>query len=184
MKAIPNIISIFRICLVPVFIIVYFTDTRDIKFYAVLVYAVAGLSDLLDGYLARKLDAQSKLGKLLDPLGDKLMTFTVMVCITITINIPLFIWAVSIMAAKEILLGIGGIVMHKKAHAELLPANLLGKTSTLVFFIVCVTLMLYKDIPNIAAILLVSAAILLTMIALGSYLVIYIRIMKTRDNSE
>ena len=184
MKAIPNAISIFRICLVPVFVIVYFTDTRDIKFYAVLVYAVAGLSDLLDGYLARKLDAQSKLGMLLDPLGDKLMTFIVMVCITITINKPVLILAVSIMAVKEILLGIGGIVMHKKAHADLLPANRLGKTSTFVFFVVCVTLMLYNDIPNFAAVILVSTAIILTLISLGSYLTAYINIMKTRSDSD
>jgi len=169
---------------VPVFVIVYFTDARDIKFYAVLVYAVAGLSDLLDGYLARRLDAQSKLGKLLDPLGDKLMTFVVMVCITITINKPIFICAVSIMAAKEILLGIGGIVMHKKAHAELLPANRLGKMSTFIFFIVCITLMLYRDIPVIAAVILVSIAILLTLVSLSSYLGMYINIMKTRNDSD
>jgi len=181
MKAIPNMISIFRIFLVPVFIIVYFTDDRDIKFYAVLVYAIAGLSDLLDGYLARRLDAQSKLGKLLDPLGDKLMTFTVMVCITI--DKPILIWAVLVMGAKEILLGIGGIVMHKKAHAELMPANILGKSSTFVFFVVCVTLMLYRDIPNVTAMILISVAVLLTLISLGSYLSAYIRLMKTRDKN-
>jgi CDP-diacylglycerol--glycerol-3-phosphate 3-phosphatidyltransferase len=178
-KVIPNIISIFRICLVPVFVIAYFYDNSDIKLFAVLVYAIAGLSDFLDGYLARKLDAQSKLGKLLDPLGDKLMTFTVMVCITI--DRPILIWAVLVVAVKEMLLGIGGIIMHKKAHAELLPANALGKTSTFVFFVVCVTLMLFRDIPDIIAIVLVSAAIVLTLIALSSYLNKYIKIMKNRE---
>ena len=184
MKAIPNIISIFRICLVPVFVFAYFTDARDIKIFAVIVYAVAGLSDLLDGYLARRLDAQSKLGKLLDPLGDKLMTFTVMVCIAIdNIDKPFLIWAVMLMFIKEALLGIGGLVMHKKAHAELLPANVLGKTSTFVFFVVCVTLMVYKNIPDITAILLISAAIGMTLISLGSYLIAYIKIMKARNKN-
>jgi len=181
-KAVPNIISIFRICLVPVFVIVYFTDVRDIKFYAVLVYAVAGLSDLLDGYIARKFDAQSQLGKLLDPLGDKLMTFTVMVCITITR--PVLIWAVLVFFIKEVLLGIGSLVLHKKARVELLQANSIGKASTFVFFVVCVTLMLYRDIPDPAALILVAVAICLTMVALAVYLLSYIKIMKSRSNGE
>ena len=179
MKVLPNIISIFRICLVPVFVVMYFYDDHDIKLYALLIYGVAGLSDLLDGYLARKLEAQSKLGKLLDPLGDKLMTFAVMICITI--DRPILIWAVLVVAIKEILLGIGGIVMHRLAQAELLPANVLGKTSTFVFFVVCVTLMLFRNIPDIIAIALISAAIILTLIALASYIGKYVNIMKNRD---
>jgi cardiolipin synthase len=149
----------------------------------VLVYAIAGLSDFLDGYLARKLDAQSSLGKLLDPLGDKLMIFTVMVCMTID-DRPILIWAVLVVAIKEILLGIGGLLLHKKAHAELLPANILGKTSTCIFFVVFVTLMLFRGIPDIIAITLISAAIILTLIALSSYLSKYIKIMKNRDKSR
>jgi len=53
-KFVPNILSVFRICLVPVFVIAFIADERDIKYYAILVYAVAGLSDFLDGYIARK----------------------------------------------------------------------------------------------------------------------------------
>jgi len=182
MKIVPNIISIFRICLVPVFVIVYFSDNRDVKLYAVLVYAIAGLSDFLDGFLARKYQAQSKLGKLLDPLGDKLMTFTVMVCITI--DRPILIWAVLVFFVKEILMGIGGLVLHKKAHVELFPANTLGKASTFVFFVVCVTLMLFRDLPDAVALALISAAIGLTLIALAGYLNTYIKIMKNRDKSD
>ena len=177
MKIIPNILSIFRICLVPVFIAVYFADNRDIKYYAVLVYAIAGLSDFLDGYIARKYDAQSKLGKLLDPLGDKLMTFTVLVCITITR--PILFWAALLFFIKEILMGIGGLVLHKKARVELPPANFIGKASTFVFFVVCVTLMLFRDLPDSIAIILTSGAICLTLIALAGYLRSYIRIMKS-----
>jgi len=176
-KAIPNILSIFRICLVPVFIIVYFTDDRDIKYYALLVYAIAGLSDFLDGYIARRFDAQSKLGKLLDPLGDKLMTFTVMICITITR--PILIWAVLIFFVKEALMGIGGFILHKKARVELPPANAIGKASTLVFFIVCVILMLFRNLTDFIAIALISVAICLTLVALAVYICSYVKIMKS-----
>ena len=178
-KQLPNFISVFRICLVPVFIVVYFYDNSDLKLYAVLVYAFAALSDFLDGFLARKYQASSNLGKLLDPLGDKLMTISVMVCITIDGLIPF--WAVIVAGIKEILMGTGGLVLHKKAHTELLPANLIGKTSTVVFFLVCVTLMLVRNIPGWAAVTMISAAIGLTFAALASYLSKYIKIMKNKD---
>ena len=182
MKIVPNIISIFRICLVPVFIIVYFTDNSDIKVYAVLVYAIASLSDFFDGYLARRLEASTNLGKLLDPLGDKLMTFAVLVCITI--DRPILIWAALAMFVKEILMGIGGIVLHKMANAQLLPANIIGKTSTVVFFVICVTLMLVRSVPDAAAIAMISGAIALMFAALASYILGYIKVMKNRKNPD
>ena len=191
MRSVPNILSIFRICLVPVFIVVYFTDNNDIKYYAILVYGIAGISDFLDGYIARRYDAQSKLGKLLDPLGDKLMTFSVLVCITITgitsmatATRPVLICAVILFFIKEALLGIGGLVLHKKARVELPPANKLGKASTFVFFIVCVVLMLFRNLPAPVTITMISAAMCLTLIALAGYIVLYIKLMKTQTNGE
>ena len=192
MKAVPNILSVFRICLVPVFIAAYFLDDRDIKFYAILIFAIAGVSDILDGYLARRFKAQSKLGMLLDPLGDKLMTFSVLICIAITM--PIILWAVIIFFIKEALMGIGGLLIHKKAHIELPPANIIGKISTVVFFLVCLTLMLLGNLSNaddfkLLAIILVSIATGLALVALASYIVSYIKIMKsvvksTGDNDD
>lgn len=182
MKFVPNMISVFRICLVPIFILVYFSDDSNNNIYAVLIYAVAAISDVLDGFLARKFQVSSNLGKVLDPLGDKLMTVAVMACITIDGLIPL--WAVLLVGVKELLMAIGGLVLHKKAHVDIPPSNLIGKASTVVFFLVCVTLMLYRSIPDWAAILLISVAIGLTFIALVSYLIKYIRIMKSIDSAE
>ena len=179
-KIVPNILSVFRICLVPVFVIAYFTDDSDIKYYAILVYFIAGLSDFLDGFLARKFNAQSKLGKLLDPLGDKLMTFTVLICITITR--PILLWAVLVFFIKEILMGIGGLVLHKKAHIELPPANIIGKISTIVFYAVCIAMMLFR-ISDEFAVILTSIAIGLALIALASYIISYIKIMKSRSKT-
>ena len=179
MKVIPNIISIFRICLVPVFVTAYFIDERDIKVYAILVYALASLSDFLDGFLARKYKAASNLGKFLDPLGDKLMTFAVILCITIDRG-GLLVLAVVVLGVKETCMGIGGFVIHKAAHAELPPSNILGKISTVVFFMVCITVMLFK-IPDTVVISLISGAILLTLLALVSYIKTYATVMRNRS---
>jgi hypothetical protein len=77
-------------------------------------------------------------------------------------------------------MGIGGFVLHKLAHAELLPANILGKASTVVFFLVCITLMLFRDIPSGAATAMISFALGLMLIALVSYINMYINVMKER----
>jgi len=176
MKIVPNIISVFRICLVPVFIVIFFNDDSDRKLYAVVVYVIAAFSDFLDGFLARKYDATSNMGKLLDPLGDKLMTISAMVCITIEGLIPF--WAVLVAGSKELLMGAGGIVLHKKARMELLPSNLIGKTASVVLFLVCATLMIFIKIPHWASITLISIAIGLTFMALVSYLNKFTRIMR------
>ena len=181
-KALPNIVSIARICLVPVFIAVYFIHESDIKYWAIMVYAIAGLSDLLDGYLARKFDAVTKLGKLLDPLGDKLMTFTVMVCITITSHI--LYWAVLVYFVKEVLMAIGGFLIHRKARVELPAANYIGKASTFLLFLVCVIMMFFRELPEYVEIALTTAAICVTLVALASYLNSYIKIMKSRPTEN
>ena len=170
----------------PVFVIVYFTDDSDIKYYAILVYIIAGLSDFLDGYIARRFEAQSKIGKVLDPLGDKLMTFTVLICITITnFSNYIFLGTVIVFFVKEILMGIGGLVIHKKAHAEIPAANFIGKTSTFVFFVVCAALMLFRThLSNLVIALMLSVAMCLSIIALFVYLSSYIRIMKSRPKKS
>ena len=187
-KVVPNLLSFFRICLVPVFVILYFIDDHEIKYYAILVFIIAGLSDVLDGFIARRYDAQSKIGKVLDPLGDKLMTFAVLICITISnFSNYIFLGAVVIFFIKEILMGVGGLIIHKRAHVEIPPANFIGKTSTVVFFLVCAALMLFRPhLSNLVTALMLTVAICLSLIALFVYLNSYIKIMKSRpkNNSE
>ena len=182
MRIVPNIISIFRICLVPVFIVVYFADGQDTKFWPAVIYALASISDFFDGFIARRYKVSSKLGLILDPLGDKLMTFSVLVCITVDGIIPL--WAVVVVGVKETLMAVGGLVLHKVANIGILPANMLGKTATVVFFIVCVTMMLFRCISDAAAIAMISFAIALTLVALAGYLKQFIAVMKTRDQGS
>ncbi|MBR2181146.1 MAG: CDP-alcohol phosphatidyltransferase family protein, partial [Oscillospiraceae bacterium] len=90
---IPNLLSIFRMCLVPVFVVVFFSDSPHAYAYAAGVYALAGITDVLDGIIARKFNLITKLGKILDPLADKMMTITVFVCISIAGLIPWWIIA-------------------------------------------------------------------------------------------
>lgn len=175
MKNVPNILSTIRIFLVPVFVAAYFCELGSVKIAAAVVYAVASLTDYLDGFIARKYNLISNLGKILDPIGDKLMTLTVLIAITIDHVIP--VWAVMVAVAKELLMFLGGAIIHKRESGELPSSNIIGKTSSVVFFIVCVALMLFKRIPENIATLMISAAILLMLVALVSYTITFFHVM-------
>ncbi len=179
MKNLPNILSSIRIGLVPVFVVVYFCESGSVKIYAAVVYALASVTDFLDGHIARKYNLTSNLGKILDPLGDKLMTLTVLTCITIDGVIP--VWAVALALGKELIMIGGGVVIRKKQGGIIPPANIFGKTSTVVFFIVCVTLMLFRNIPEKTATIMISAAIALMMMALVSYIKTFIGVTQETD---
>ena len=79
LKHIPNVLSVIRILLV--FVFVYLVFAGDNLFAAVIVFLVAGATDVVDGFLARKYNWITNLGKLLDPFADKLMQCTVLVCL-------------------------------------------------------------------------------------------------------
>jgi CDP-diacylglycerol--glycerol-3-phosphate 3-phosphatidyltransferase len=171
-KNVPNALSLFRIALVPVFIFAYFSVENEIKYFAAFVYAVAALTDFFDGYLARKMNVTSRLGKLLDPVGDKLMTVAVLACITADGIIPLF--AVIVVVVKEALMGVGGLILHRKTHGDIPPSNILGKISTVAFFVICVALILIEGIPDNIASIMISIAVALTLMALGGYILTFI----------
>ena len=175
---IPNLLSTFRICLVPVFVLVYFMGGDHRSLYAVIVYAVASLTDVLDGRIARKYNMTSSLGRILDPLGDKLMTAAVIVCITVDRVIP--VWAVIIFVVKECMMGLGGMILFNKLD-DMPPSNYFGKASTVVFFAVCVILMLFRQIPPNVAAIMIGAALAVMVLAFGTYLFRFIRILRQKQ---
>lgn len=129
--SIPNLLSLLRLVLVPVFAVVFFQPAPDAHRWAVLIYLTAFLTDVADGWIARHFNQITKLGRILDPLADKLMTFTVIICITADGIIPL--WAVVVFFLKELTMAIGGYLMYQKL-GDVISSNWLGKTSTGVFF--------------------------------------------------
>ncbi len=165
---VPNILSIFRLILVPVFAVVFFQPFPHAHRWAALVYLVAFVTDIADGWIARHFNQITRLGRILDPLADKLMTFTVIVCITVDGIIPL--WMVIVFFCKELTMTIGGSIMYHKIH-DVIPSNWLGKLSTGVFFLVCVVLVLFPELPRQWSSGLMAGALALTLAALASYVV-------------
>jgi CDP-diacylglycerol--glycerol-3-phosphate 3-phosphatidyltransferase len=75
----PNFITLFRILLIPVFIILFITPTEDRSLSAAVIFVVAAMTDLLDGYVARRTGQVTRLGKLLDPIADKLLVLSALI---------------------------------------------------------------------------------------------------------
>ena len=173
---IPNTLSAIRLILVPVFAKVFFSSSPYAHQLAALIYAIAFFTDIADGYIARKFNQITRLGRVLDPLADKLMTFTVILCICIDGIIP--VWAVIIFVCKELLMGIGGAFMLHRTR-DVISSNWLGKASTGVFFVVLAVLVLFP-VPHGAAVGLISFALALTIAALIRYIMAFRQVM--RDN--
>lgn len=171
---IPNLLSLIRLGLVPVFALTFFSPSPNAHTWAALVYAVAFATDIADGYIARKFNMITKLGRILDPLADKLMTFTVIICVALDGAIPK--WAVAVFFCKEALMGLGGALMYRKVK-DVTPANWWGKTSTGVFFVVLAALVLFP-IPRPWSTAMISFALVLTVAALVRYALDFQKLMK------
>lgn len=174
---VPNILSLFRLILVPVFALVFFQPIPNAHAWAALIYLVAFLTDIADGWIARHFNQVSKLGRILDPAADKWMTFTVIICITVDGIIPL--WAVIVFFCKELCMSVGGYLMYRRL-GDVIPSNWLGKLSTGVFFVVCVLLVLFPSIPRMWSTALIGGALALTLAALAGYIYQYCRAMGER----
>lgn len=109
MKHIPNILSFLRLLMV--FVFYYFFQSAN-YLAALGIYVLAILTDLLDGYLARRNNWVSDLGKVLDPLADKLMLMTTLLCFYLKNWLPL--WLLILIVAKELIMIIGGTLLLKK----------------------------------------------------------------------
>ena len=105
-KTIPNLISFIRIILIPVFAVLFY---KGYTVAAVTILALSGLSDLVDGKIARKLNQVSNLGKMLDPIADKLTVFAIAIILFLKFNqaandtLNAFSWVFLLFIAKDII---------------------------------------------------------------------------------
>jgi len=131
----PNSLTILRMILAPFFMwAILISDYMA----ALVIIAVASISDFFDGFLARKLDMQTEIGGILDPVADKVLIFCSIVALLIKFNFPL--WIAVIIVSRDVILLIGGaIFFYNKKQAALAP-NMFGKVST---FFQMITIIIY-----------------------------------------
>ena len=138
---IPNVLTMLRLILVPVFAVLFIRGQLKA---ALAVYIVASLTDLLDGFLARKLNQITDFGKLFDPLADKLMVMTALICQGFA---GVFPWAaILLVACKELIMIIGSTFMLNKGIV--VYSNYLGKTATVVFIAALILSFFHEELAQ------------------------------------
>lgn len=164
---IPNLLSLFRILLIPLMIWLYCGRKQYAATIAVI--AVSGASDVIDGKIARKFHMVSDVGKVLDPVADKLTQAALVICLTV--RYPRM-WALLVLfAAKECLMLFWGYLTLK--HTDTINgAKWYGKLSTVVLYAVMMLLIFFVDLPEAGAnalMLLCGGTMLLSLVMYGRF---------------
>jgi CDP-diacylglycerol---glycerol-3-phosphate 3-phosphatidyltransferase len=124
----PNMITIFRIVLVPVlFLLIFFSPGKLQSFFAGLVFSVASISDCVDGYLARRMNLVTDFGKFLDPLADKLLVGVALIMMIPLGRVPL--WIVVIILGREVMVTLLRVISLKNGNT-VIEASMTGKYKT------------------------------------------------------
>ena len=175
---VPNVLSLFRLILVPVIAVTYL---RGQTVWAVVALIVSGITDVVDGFVARHFDQITDLGKILDPLADKLTQMTVALCLTIKHLelLPLLV----ICVAKELCQMVGGLLLLGKDDT-IRGSKWYGKVATVLFYSVAV--LLVQDVVKIPApwqLALVGLVLLAMLVAFFNYLIVFIKITRAGKKS-
>ena len=194
---ITNLLSVIRIALIPVFAVLF--NNGD-YLWAVIVLAISGLTDFFDGKIARKFNQISALGKLLDPIADKLSQMTIAVMFYLTFSgssdetVKTFSWIFLVFIIKEAVMVVGGAIMIAFGLKPV-AAELPGKLATFAFYtIMCIVMAFGPDIgilrealftlPATVMLILVGISVILTVIAFLSYMPGVFRQVKEKKNSK
>ncbi len=156
---IPNVLSMVRICLIPLIVWLYL-GKEDYLLTGIFVI-ISGLTDVVDGMIARKFNMISDLGKVLDPIADK-STQVVVILLLIT-RFPLMLLPLSVGIIKEIFMTISGYMIVKKCDV-VLGANWHGKAATVVLSAtMALHLVWYNITPTVSAVLIILCAVMIAL---------------------
>ena len=150
---VPNVISFLRICSIPYLAVLI---AQHKMWPALIVLAIAALSDCIDGYIARTFNQVSKLGQILDPIADRLL----IVCSTLALAFAKIIpwWALALVVLRDAIMAILIVILAQYDYGPL-PVNFMGKTGTALLMVAIVLFMIVFAIATEPMLILYAAAI-------------------------
>ena len=173
---IPNVLSFFRLALIPLFLWTYLALNHAGLTAALIVLSF--LTDVADGFLARRLHQVSELGKALDPVADKLTQFAMLLCLTG--RFPVLIGPLVLFAVKELATGISSLAAINRS-GEVKSARWHGKVTTFLVYALIVLHILRYDIPQSVSAL---AAVLVTAMMLISFVLYTLQNIRILKNAK
>ena len=165
MNNLPNIITTIRIALAPVIaVLIWYSDRPDYAIFALVLFILASISDWLDGYLARQMEVISPLGRMLDPIADKLLIGACLISLAAQTNFDLlFLLPALIIILREFL--VSGLREHLAGTKITLPVSLMAKWKTAVQMTAIGCLISIDIIPDLAVIISTAGITLLWLAA-------------------
>ena len=171
----PNKLTIFRVILIPFFIIFLLIPiTSYDKWIALPIFIVASLTDLLDGKIARKYNLVTNFGKFMDPLADKLLVCSALICLIELNKIPS--WMVIIIIAREFI--ISGFRLVAADNGVVIAASYWGKFKTTFQMVAVCLLIADLEMLNVITQIILWIAVVLTVVSLIDYLIKNKNVMK------
>lgn len=175
----PTKLTILRILIVPVIIILLADPTPSRSFIAAIIFTAGGITDWLDGYLARTTGSITPLGKLLDPIADKILVISVLFPMVAVGHVPA--WVATIMVSREV--GVAGVRMMAASDNKIMAAGIAGKWKTGFELTAMVLLMLQWDWKIIhfqtAGMICLVIAIVFSLVSALDYFNTYYKSIKT-----
>ena len=172
---IPNIMTYFRILLVPVFCLVY-VNAHDLAghIWSIVVVLAAAATDVFDGMVARKTGQVTDLGKILDPIADKGMQFAMIFCVIIKYRLVIIL--LIIYGAKELIsLAFSSYLLAHDKHIE--GARWHGKLCTVVLYIVMLAFIVLPEVKNPWYLILICISAFFMLLAFVLYMSAYIKLL-------
>lgn len=177
---IPNLLSLFRMVMIPFYVVIYLNATESYQYLtAGAIMAVSCLTDLIDGKIARRYNMVSTLGKILDPLADKITQFTLTLCLSL--KYPVLNPVLALFVVKECFQLVVGLCHLRKG--KMLPGALLaGKVCTTILFVSLIGLVLFPNVSPIAVDMIALIDGVFLAISFVSYILAYFgKNTKVRD---
>jgi CDP-diacylglycerol--glycerol-3-phosphate 3-phosphatidyltransferase len=172
MLNLPNFLSLFRILLVPLLVAVLLTKTPGKEFWALAVFLVAAATDFLDGFLARRQKKITRLGKLLDPAADKILTSAAFISLVELIPEVVPAWIVAAIVAREF--AVSALRSFAAAEGLVIAAGTSGKVKTVVQVISISLLIVYEKLGSLSELAIASLWLAL-LVSLYSGLEYFVR---------
>jgi len=188
---IPNMLTVFRMVLIPVFVTLLFYQRFVL---ALAVFVVAGLTDALDGLLARRFDQQSQLGTILDPVADKLMLVTAFIVLTmrsvfpqpLPSHLPVPFWVTVTVISRDVFIIVGAAAINIMTGFRGFRPSWLGKLNTIVQIVAVIIIMFAASVPYYTGLYLptVYAAVFVLAILSGLHYIFFASKLMNEDRKQ
>ncbi len=179
---IPNTLSLIRILLIPLFLWKFLSANTQLDYtFSAAILAVSGFTDTVDGAIARKFNMITQLGKILDPLADKLTLASVITALWI--KRPYLWWLCALLILKELLMLVGGLRLHtRKVTIE--GSKWFGKLATVMFYIIMIVIVAVPVLEDHTIAGLLLFLLMFMLFAFLQYALLFRRLLTNMHHNE